>query len=420
VSLLKKFFTKDTGRMLQQARDLMDSGRPGEAKMLLEKILPALKDEKEESKALEVRENIARCRDQLASQHLESAALFIKEDEVQSARSAIEDALEVVHDESLREKARSMMASLDAAELGSMTDEATELDDDELFNIIAGTWNDRQADEFEELGPEAVRAAILMHEGKLDEAKKSLISLASANPDRACYILMEKGKLHLMSGEKEEAVESFELFLDRLPEDADDEVWINGLTLLGQSRLQSGDNEGAEEALREAAGVDMENYLGFLNLGVFLRGVDQPGEAVVYLEKAESLMSSMSPDMRVIRELGMVKLDLGDRDAAKNYLAKTLELQAATGQHGQFDPAAAVELARIHEEDGDIRSASDIFRHLCEGYDRPNYFIYHLNAGRLLKKLGETDLAGKYLAKAAALAPDEDGRIKVDSVLKDE
>jgi len=406
--------------MLHQARDLMDSGRPGEAKILFERILTDLKDEKDPSKALEVRENIARCRDQLARQHLENAAAHVENGDVKSARIAIEDAIEVVHDESLRDEARSMMASLDAAEVSSMTDDAAELDDDELFNIIAGTWNDNQADEFEELGPEAIRAAILMHEGKLDKAKKSFISLASANPDRACYILMEKGKLHLISDENEEAVESFELFLDRLPEDADDEVWINGLTLLGQSRLKSGDTEGAEEALREAAGVDMENYLGFLNLGIFLRGVGQAEEAVLYLEKAESLMSSMSPDMRVIRELGMVKLDLGDRDAAKNYLAKTLELQAATGQHGQFDPTAAVELARIHEEDGDIKSASDIFRHLCEGYDRTNYFIYHLNAGRLLKKLGETDLAGKYLAKASGLAPDEEGRIMVDSVLKDE
>ena len=82
-----------------------------------------------------------------------------------------------------------------------------------------------------------------------------------------------------------------------------------------------------------------------------------------------------------------------------------IEHLASRGEHDQFDPITAVALAKLREESGKLMEAADLYRHLAEGRDVRNHFVYNLEAARLLGLAGaKKNLVETYFHRAEELA----------------
>jgi len=415
---LKKILGQNFEKSFQKAEDLFAAGDAGWAKITYERAVADAGKDAPLELVEKARSRILECRRILSRQHVEKARDFVSHGDIDLARESFLSALEVTPDDDEKRRIREETDSLHAVEARIETEEVQELDDDALYNIIMGTWNEPQINEFERLGEPARKAMLASHDGRLDEALAILDDLARNDSGDGCYLFLEQGQILMVKKESARAAEAFDRFLERLPDEEDDEIWIRALTLYGQAKLDAGDLKEAEEALREAAAVRKSNYMGFLNLGVFLRLQKRPEEALQFLTKAEALRIQTNPDFRMLREIGLCHLDLGNKADAKTYLGQVIHQQAAMDQFDQLDPTAAVILARLHEEDGDFKSASDLYRHLAEGSDRTRFFEYNREAGRLLIKADLKDMALKYLKRASELAPDPESKQAVEDMLK--
>jgi hypothetical protein len=60
-------------------------------------------------------------------------------------------------------------------------------------------------------------------------------------------------------------------------------------------------------------------------------------------------------------------------------------------------------LAKLHEDDGNLARAADLFGTLAKGEDVLNHGLYHREAGRLLEELGLHDEARRMRERAEGL-----------------
>jgi tetratricopeptide (TPR) repeat protein len=139
-------------------------------------------------------------------------------------------------------------------------------------------------------------------------------------------------------------------------------------------------------------------------------------EAIARLEIAVDKMGTVTPDIRVYRELGFAHRDAGHPDEAVSCLQAVIDHQASLGVF-DFDPETAEALAELLLRKGDPRAASDLYRHLARGHNVAGRFRYHLLAGKLLKEAGRKADGVRELHAARALAADDAARAEVDALL---
>lgn len=390
---------------------LFDAGAWGEARLAYERAMKKGGDTPGDQLEA-VKEREAECRLMLAKVRIEEADSLADSGELEEARSLLEDAVDICKAAEVAEMIADRRTRYEAEAARQLAGEEEEMTEEELLAILAGTWIDSQAEEYASL-PDEFRTALLMgHDGDHEGAAELIASVieGEAAPLSPRYAHLELGKELVAAQRLEEAIGALNTFVE-LTEDEDEaeELIMGALTILGTVLLQLDRTDEADEALVRATRISTDNHVAFLNLGIFLRNRGELDRSLTALERAVELMGQMRPDFRVVREIAFTYMAMGRKEEAEKNLYAVIEHQASQGNHDQFDPEAAVPLARLYEKKGEIDMAADLFRHLAVGYDTANHYTYNLEAARLLKlRGGDPDLISRYSARAEELASDED------------
>jgi tetratricopeptide (TPR) repeat protein len=364
---------------------LRAAGSLGEARLAYERALRKARDVPEAELAA-VREAVAACRLELARARLAEADQLADAGDVDEARVILADLGDVCDAQEILEAVAERRQRYEAESARRMADDAEELTEEELLAVIAGTWTEAQADEYAGLPEEFVQALVVAHDGDHARAAEMLRAvLESADLEtEPRHAWFELGRELAAAGDDAAAVAALERMLGEgdgpVDEEIDGEVAVAALTQLAQCLARLDRRDEAVAVLERATRTDPESHMPLLNLGVFLRS--GPGErapsdlerAVDVLERAAKLMGQMQPDFRVVRELGLTLLELEREEEAERTLYAVIEHEASRGTHDQFDPLAAVPLARLYEKRGKLELAADIWRHLAVGHDVRNHF----------------------------------------------
>lgn len=351
---------------------------------------------------------IAACFDALAQKRMDEAEELRKQGELEMARTELETAIELARTPAFKEKARRAFETLERKDAVEQAAEPTELTEDERWAVIAGTWGDRQNDEFDEYGEDLRTALLDLHDGRIEEARAVLERLAEENED-AIYLWLEIGRARLEAKDEEGGAKALRRFLKRLKE-ADEEgeedrsdARLAAHIALSQIADKRGDEEKAISWLNKAIEVMPDDPRPFLQLGVYLRQKGHAEEAIEVLDTAISLLDEDRPSWEAYQELGLAKMDAGYDDEAIDLLEKVTRFFMSR-QRLDFPRSTALPLARLHEKAGRLERAADLYRSLANGSDRANHLEYHREAARVLVQLGLLTEARRMLTRAAALA----------------
>jgi Tfp pilus assembly protein PilF len=383
----------------------------GEARLVYQRALRKRKDA--DAGAVErVEKRVDECLRELAKIRLATARRYLANGDKEAALECLEDAAQIHGGADTAADIESLKEEVEGA---ASTDQAHELDEEELMAIISGTWSVPQAEEFADLPPAFMEGLMAAHDGRMAEAASLLEPVVARTP--GCrFARFELGRMQIAAGRTEEGIRSIDAFLSAVADDGDalDER-VAAHTVMAKVRMDEGDSRAAEEHLMAAFRAAPDNHVPMLNLGVFLREKGELERAKKALRNAMDTMGSVHPDMRVMREMGLTCLAAGERSEGIGYLEACLESCCRTGSHDQYDPEAAVPLARLYEEDGELTKASDIFRHLAAGGHTGGHFVYHLESARLLlARKADGELVRRYLDRAAALARTSEERQGVE------
>jgi len=413
MSFFKKLFGGTFQSNREQADGLFAAGSFGEALLSYERALDKARGEPQVGPAeLEaVAERVRTCRLELARARLADADALVEEGETRAALESLEDAAQICDAAEIAEAVAERKQRYEAEEARRLMGDEQEMTEEELLAVIAGTWTDDQADEYADLPDQFREALLARQDGDLERAAVLFASVVES-PDleyEPRYAHLELASTLAGLGRNDEAVATFDRFLEAVKDDADAaEVAAAALTAKGRTLLDLGRADEAEEQLQAATRLTPGSHVTFLNLGVFLRSRGEHQRSIDALRTAAELMGQMNPDFRVIREMGLTYLAMGSKREAEDTLYAVVEHYASRGIHEQLDPVAGVTLAKLYEEQGSFDKASDLYRHLAQGHDTANHFTYNLEAARLLGRAGaDTALVERYISRAAELARGE-------------
>jgi tetratricopeptide (TPR) repeat protein len=372
---------------------------------------------------------VRRARDTLARAHLEDGRTLAEQGHLERAYECWETALEVVASDDLRDEIRAGIAALEAGDARAVFEESAEMSDEERFQVLSGAWEDERADELEEYGDVFKEAFLKLHDGDADAAVEVMSRLLEEYPD-AIFLHLELGIALRNAGESGRATGHLKQFLERVEEELDAEAdendeevelpvpdaRVQAHATLAEIYLETKDADAAEDELRQLVDLLPEKAGPYVHLGAFLREQERFDEALEALRIGEQFMGSIRPDMRVARELGLTFKALGDRPSAVASLRSVIEYQAGLSDFN-FDPVTAAPLAELYEEEGQLREAADLWRHLAAGSHAAGHARYNLDAGRLLAKIGDHTLARKHLTRALELLETPEDRERAESLL---
>jgi Tfp pilus assembly protein PilF len=134
----------------------------------------------------------------------------------------------------------------------------------------------------------------------------------------------EQAAAHLQSGNRALAANDFELARRSLETAvALEPAWAEARCQLGRAQLGLGDRDRAEQSARMAIEADPSHAASAHFLGTLLCERERYAEALPWLQAAALLAPN---NAQTQRDLGVVRLFLGDLDAARATLNRTLEL----------------------------------------------------------------------------------------------
>lgn len=400
---------------VETGNELFAQKQYGDAKLAFLRAIKKSKDESLEQKRA-IQDKIGECSFELALGHIARAKDFFELGDGERALGHLDDALLICDTAEMEKRVAECREEFVHLETKAMAEEHEEMTEEELLAVISSAWTTRQAQEFSNYPELFYQGVIKGHDGEHGEAVQCLQEvIAQQSDDNAVFIYLELGRQQLLAEEVAAAQASLETFVEKctVPSEAKDEL-VLAYNLLANIYFKEEQFESAEKALMTAYRVSPDNHVPLLNLGIFLRERGELKRSKRSLENAMDTMGVMHPDMRVFRELGHTSLAMGNRDDAREYYKAVLDHCCQRGVHEQYDPEAALPLAAMYEEDGKIREASDIYRHLAQGYDTKNYFEYNIQSARLLSILkAEVDLVRQYLACAEEFVktPEQEARI---------
>jgi tetratricopeptide (TPR) repeat protein len=395
----------------QEADELFAAGEYGRAKLAYERA----RDRGREAGPAEV-ESIARrvdeCCDAIARERIRQAIEYAERGETELCMSEIANAMDTARSESVVREAE---AAAEEAERRQAREQAVEPEpqtDEDKFAIIAGTWEEEQDEEYEGYG-EPFRAAILeLHDGRIESARQRLEALLKEAADPH-YLHYEVGRARLLSEDVEGGVEALHSFLASIGPDEGGEARLSAHVELARAARDGGDFNGAVERLQEALTAMPADPRPYILMGNFLRREGMAEEASEVLESGIEMMGEAHPEWRLVQELGLAQMDLGNDARAVEMLEHVIEVLVAR-QHLDLPPETAEPLARLHEKAGQPQRAADLYTMLAQGSDRQNRFRYYGEAGRLLKEIGMNGEALRMLQRARELSPDEDEEARAD------
>ncbi|MDQ3037369.1 MAG: tetratricopeptide repeat protein [Myxococcota bacterium] len=351
------------------------------------------------------------CYDAMAEERIADAERLRVEGQLEIARGELTTAIELARSASVRERARRAIEMLERRDAVEQATEQPELSDDDRWAVIAGTWEQPQIDEYDEYGDEFREAILALHDNRPKDALPVIERLVEEHGEDATYLWLEAGRARLVDGDEEGGADALRRFLDRMAESDDDDDDRSDARLAAHLALASladrkGDEEKAIDWLQKAMVAMPDDPRPYLQLGVYLREKGHADEAIDVLETAIELMDDDRPSWEAYQELGLAKMDAGHDVEAIDLLEKVVRFFVSRSRL-DFPRASALPLARLHEKQGQLERAADLYRNLASGSDRANHLEYHREAARVLTELGLYSEARRMLTRAAALAESE-------------
>jgi tetratricopeptide (TPR) repeat protein len=380
------------------------AGRFYEARQAFERLL-----ERRDASAADrsyAEAGIVRCQDELAAGRIAEAERLIGEGQTELARGELQTAIDTARSPAMIERARRRLDTADRRTVRQRV-EVVELGDEERWALIAGNWEDAQIEEYDGYG-EAFRTALLaMAKGDAATAGPLLEGIAKEHGEDAVYLWLEVARARSRLEKHDNARIALKRFLKRVPDEDRSEARVEAYAYLAQLADRNDDEEGALEHLNKAIEAMPDDPRPFVNLGAYLRAKGHAAEAIDVLDAGIGLMDEDRPAPMALQELGLARRDAGRDDEAIETLERVIRIYVARASIDDFPPSTAVPLAELHEKNGNLARAADLWAALTRTKDEANLLKYHREAARVLGLLGERREARRFLARAGALAEND-------------
>jgi tetratricopeptide (TPR) repeat protein len=351
----------------------------------------------------EAERRIAACFDALAEQRIAEAERLLQAGQLDLARTELASAAEIARNDAIRKRAARMLDAAERNDARKAASPAVELDDDERWAMLAGTWSEAQLEEYDGYG-EGFRTAILaMDAGDPGLALPTLEARFVEHESDGIYLLLELARARSRTGDEAGGVQALELFLTRVPDEDRSDARVQAYVFLAQLADRDGDDEKAIAQLQRAIDAMPDDPRPLLNMGVFLRLKGEAEPAVDLIEAALGLLDEDQPNWPVHLELALAKRDAGRKAEAVETLERIVRYFLGRSQV-DLPAQVAVPLAELQEQAGNLGRAADLYTTLARGSDREHHVTYHREAGRILKELGLRQEARRMLTRASALA----------------
>ena len=408
MSLLGKLFG---GRTLEQERahadSLFEREDFGAAKLAYERAASLAKGQPDAKR--ELIERSEACQNAIAKQQLAESERLAREGSLDLAFEALHQVELTAADPRLQQQARERMELLERAVVRAEVAEHTAPNEEDRFELIAGSFENDQYAEYLAHGEAVKQALLLLHDGHTAQARAQLEEVLKT-ADGPRYLWFELGRARLADSDAAGGQEALEKFLASLHEDEGGDAMLLARTELAQLARARGDFDGAVahfEAALTAAPSDPRPYLAMAS---FFRQEKLLEEAVEVLEAGLEALHGRQPDVRLWHELGLTYADQGNDADAIKWLERMVEYLAS--QKVTDMPAeGTAKLAELYERAGRNARALDLYSVLAHGTDVPRLHHYHEQAARLLMAGNMKHDARRMLVRALELAP-EDAEVK--------
>jgi tetratricopeptide (TPR) repeat protein len=401
MSLLGGLFKKrPLAELWSEADALFAAARFGDAKLAYDRIEGRAANE-DAAQAQRAEARAKQCCDRIAEERIKEAQNLARGGHVDLAREELRHALETAHDPELLARARGVQKALEQRDAREQAKPPPELSQEERLVLISSSWEPLQAEELEGYGEPVMRALLDLEDGKAAEALGALLPLAEGR-DGASYLWLEIARARAQLGEAAPAEQALRKFLGRIgPEEG------GGARLIAHRELarlchERGDKEAAIREFEAAAEALEDDPRPLLDLGNYLRLIERPREAIEVLEMCAAAFGEDAVEWPVTMELGLACADAGEKTRAIDALEQVVQMLVSRGQL-DLPPQAAVALAKLHEEAGNIARAADLYGSLARGADWSQHGVYLREAGRLLEALGLNDEAQRMRERAEGL-----------------
>ena len=409
----KIFGGKSAAEHAARGDELLDRDDPGGAKLAYEKAFDkATWDDERATYQAKIEE----ARDGIALRRLDEADRLLEQGDLNLAREELAGALEVAVGDEAREAIQDRIDSLERDDAIAAATGVEEIGEEDKWAVIVGRWEDAQAEELEGYGEPLRDALLTLHDGNTEKAAELLEALLD-DAEAPRFLWAEVARARLAIGDDDGGREALEELIDSIAVEEIGEVWLGAQITLASLADEAGDFEEAMARYQRAVEVFDDDHRPFFAMGRFLRTKELPEEAIEVLEAAASLLDDIQPDWQVLEELGLAYADAERDEDAIATLEKVIAF-FTDRKLVDFPVRTARTLAELHEDQGKLERAADLYAALARGSDRVNHADYHREAGRLLGELGLTDEARRMLKRAIALADEDlDGREEAEALL---
>lgn len=389
--------------LVGEADALFEQRKFGDAKLAYDRL--EARAEKEQPELAErARARSAECCDCIADARIAEAEVLARAGHLDLAREELKHALETARGEPAQARARAAHTALEQRDAVEQASEApAELSDEEHLTLIAGAWEPLQAEELEGYGEPLTRALLALEKGEPERALADLQALIGKSP-QASYLWLELARAQLPCGQQAEAESSLRKFLARIGPEEGGSARVSAHRELARLSHERGDHEAAIAEFEACAEALEDDPRPLLDLGNYLRVIKRPREAIEVLQMCGALFGDAPVEWPVMLELGLACADAGEDQRAIDALENVVQTLVTRGHH-DLPPAAAVALAKLHEQAGNLARAADLYGALARGEDHAQHALYHREAARLLEQLGLSEEAQRMRERAAALEP---------------
>lgn len=396
------FFDKILGRkpfatLKAEAEHLRDADELGRAKLAFEKAAHA-KDAADTERA-EMQDAANACCDALADQRVRDAERLLAEGRAELAFEEFAHAMDTAVGQSAKER---VAAAVERAERAAFQREqqvpqAQAEDAETRFETLSGSWEPAQHAEYAGYGDAFRDAFVALHDGDHESAQPVLEGLVAA-AESPCYLWLDVARARLAADDRSGVREALAAFLDVVSDDEGTEAKLSAQVSLASLLADEGDLEAALQRLESAVEGTPDDPRAYLAMGSFMRVHDMPNEAIEVLQAGLGLLEEGESNFRLWLECGLAHAAAEQPRPAIAYLEQVVE-HFATRQ-AAIPEAAAVPLAALHEAEGQLTRAADLYRAISETAFGLEAVEHHRQAARLLRKLELPDEARRMLLRA--------------------
>jgi len=385
MSLFGLFKEKDCDYYLKKGKKFLEKEDFYNALINFEKALEKKCYEKTEK---EIREKIELCRKNLAEKNLELARAYFEAGDYDEAIGFAETCVKYAEDEEMKKEAEKIIEEIEKGEIdfgvGRKRDYVYEdVEDDEYFEIISGSYPDFIREDLEKNG-ELKEICIAINRGDIEKASKI------ENFEKSLAADYMKALYYSLKENYEKAFEFFNPLFEENGKNFSEAMLVEFLELI--RKLDKGDE--LIEKVLEAGG----EYLDVVKLAASIyleRGnVERSEELVNY---GFEIMDKFNPDEELIATAGLLHFTKKDFQKCVDFLGNLKEVNARRG-YFVFPSQLAVPLAISYSQIGKHDEAFELLLHLLKEEKDPEVIKL---AKQIAEKSRREDLKKqlKYLVK---------------------